>query len=83
MTREDIIRMAREAGWPDSLIAPVIMAKLSCFAVLVAAAEREAHTRKLEERYLTDEIIANLWHQNGGYHHHFARAIERYLKGQK
>jgi hypothetical protein len=34
------------------------------------------------ERTLTDEVIANLWHQNAGYHHHFARAIERWLKGQ-
>jgi hypothetical protein len=32
------------------------------------------------ERTLTDEVIADLWHQNGGFHHHFARAIERYLK---
>ena len=31
---------------------------------------------------LTDEVIADLWHQNGGYHHHFARAVERWLKGQ-
>ena len=30
---------------------------------------------------LTDEIIAELWHQNGGFHHHFARAVERWLKG--
>ena len=30
---------------------------------------------------LTDEVIAELWHQNGGFHHHFARAIERWLRG--
>ena len=36
-----------------------------------------------QERTLTDEIIADLWHQNGGFHHHFARAVERYLKGEK
>ena len=30
---------------------------------------------------LTDEVIADLWHQNGGFHHHFARAIERWLRG--
>ena len=36
-----------------------------------------------EERTLTDEVIADLWHQNGGFHHHFARAVERYLKGEK
>jgi len=33
------------------------------------------------ERRLTDEVIADLWHQNGGFHHHFARAIERWLRG--
>jgi hypothetical protein len=35
-----------------------------------------------QERKLTDEVIADLWHQNGGFHHHFARALERWLKGQ-
>ena len=35
------------------------------------------------ERTLTDEVIADLWHQNGGFHHHFARAVERWLKGEK
>lgn len=32
-------------------------------------------------RTLTDEVIADLWHKNGGFHHHFARNIERWLKG--
>ena len=35
------------------------------------------------ERRLTDEVIADLWYQNGTHHHHFARAIERWLKGEK
>ena len=35
-----VIEMAREAGWPDSLVAPVIMAKLAEFAELVRADER-------------------------------------------
>ena len=35
------------------------------------------------ERTLTDEVIADLWHANGGFHHHFARAVERWLKGEK
>ncbi len=35
------------------------------------------------QRTLTDEVIADLWHKNGTYHHHFARAIERWLKGGK
>ena len=34
-------------------------------------------------RRLTDEVIADLWHKNGTYHHHFARAIERWLKGEE
>lgn len=38
---------------------------------------------KQPQRTLTDEVIADLWHQNGGFHHHFARAVERYLKGEK
>ena len=41
------------------------------------------YTRPPIERTLTDEVIADLWHQNGGFHHHFARAVERYLKGEK
>lgn len=35
MTRDEITRIARGAGWPDSLIAPIIMAKLGEFAALV------------------------------------------------
>ena len=34
-------------------------------------------------RTLTDEIIAELWYKNGTHHHHFARAIERWLKGEQ
>jgi len=45
---------------------------------------KEALKAALEtERTLTDEVIADLWHQNGGFHHHFARAVERYLKGKE
>jgi hypothetical protein len=42
MTREDIIRMAREAGWTEySLKHPVESQRLDRFAALVAEAERE------------------------------------------
>lgn len=37
--------------------------------------------RQRDGRRLTDEVIADLWHKNGGFHHHFARHIERWLKG--
>ena len=49
MDRELIIRLAREAGWPDSLVAPIIMEKLAEFAALVAAHEREECAKVCEE----------------------------------
>ena len=42
MNREDIIRMAREAGGDDWGIFRDFMPEIECFAALVAAAEREA-----------------------------------------
>ena len=45
MTREDIIRLAREAGFPDyamGLASEDAWQKTERFAALVAAAEREA-----------------------------------------
>jgi hypothetical protein len=45
----DTIDMAREAGWPDSLVAPVIMAKLAEFAALVRADEREQIAQMIED----------------------------------
>ena len=44
MTREDIIRMAREAGWKDLPTVRLAFAgfNLEHFAAIVAAAEREA-----------------------------------------
>jgi hypothetical protein len=50
MTRDDIIRMAREAGWTEySLKHPVEVRRLEQFASLVAAAEREACAEACEE----------------------------------
>ena len=64
MTQDEIIEMAREADWPDSLVAPIIMAKLGDFAKLVTAKEREAcakmadkYANGLERNY--SEIIAD------------------------
>ncbi len=46
MTQDEIIEMARQAGWPDSLVAPIIMAKLNDFAKLVEEkATEEANAR--------------------------------------
>lgn len=46
-----------------------------------AAELRRLHA--MTERRLTDEVIAELWYKNGTYYHHFARAIERWLRGQE
>jgi hypothetical protein len=47
VSKEDIIRMAREAGWTQySLLHPVEVQRLEHFAALVAAAEREAMVKK-------------------------------------
>lgn len=43
MTRDDIIRLARESGWTEySLLHAVEVKRLETFATLVAAHEREA-----------------------------------------
>ena len=50
MTRDDIIRMAREAGWTEySLLHAVELQRLETFAALVAAAEREACAKLCEK----------------------------------
>ena len=48
MNREDIIRMAQEAGlWP--VVTDTFSKELQVFAALVASAEREACARWLED----------------------------------
>lgn len=61
MTQEEIIEMAREAGWSGiysswtsptnrtSLTVPVTMQQIEAFANLVAAKEREACAKVCEE----------------------------------
>jgi hypothetical protein len=49
MTRDDIIRLAREAGWHDELLSVSFTEPLlERFAVLIAAAEREACAKVCE-----------------------------------
>jgi hypothetical protein len=50
MTREDIIRMAREAGFADGVVDIVGLAGFAIFAALVRADEREECAK-----------IANAW----------------------
>ena len=53
MNREDIIRMAREAGYSDSQDWSVLV----LFAALVAAAEREACAKVCEELRITGLML--------------------------
>lgn len=52
MTRDDIIRMAREAGWTGPEENVTYVAMLERFASLVAAAEREACAKFIEQDYV-------------------------------
>jgi hypothetical protein len=54
----------------------------NCASLQEQNTEIDRKLAELSERHLTDEVIADLWHQNGGFHHHFARAVERWLKGK-
>jgi hypothetical protein len=51
MTRDDIIRMAREAGWQEDMFGIGIWdsQELNVFANLVTAAEREACAKVVEQ----------------------------------
>ena len=48
MTRDEIIKLAREAGWGNLVSIPHINA-LERFAALIAAAEREACAKACDE----------------------------------
>jgi len=60
MTRADIIRMAKEAGWKrvDHPAFPVLVERIERFAALVAAAEREACAKvcEAEQFELTQDV---------------------------
>ena len=51
MNRDDIIRMAREAGFREYLIQDSLSAELERFAALVAAHEREVCARLLDDNW--------------------------------
>jgi len=63
MNRDDVIRMAREAGFTVQRDEWVFTEMLERFAALVAAAEREAckdlwEAQKLTDRQISDHIVA-------------------------
>lgn len=61
MTRDEIIRMAREAGcalWEDGSVSPAI----ERFAALVAAAERQRLHDKFMQIHHSQQHSNNYWH---------------------
>ena len=55
MTRDDIIRMAQEAGWPKATLDVIVdteMERLERFATLVAQAEREECAKVCEGMHI-------------------------------
>jgi hypothetical protein len=55
MNRDDIVRMAREAGlWPS--VTDTFPEEVQRFATLVAAAEREACAKLLDEMAAADKL---------------------------
>lgn len=54
LNREEIIRMAREAGW-DMEWGGTTIEQVTAFAALVAAAEREACADFLEHGFIDDD----------------------------
>ena len=60
MNRDDVIRMAREAGFMSVFMSPMEQVKaLERFAVLVAAHEREACAKVCEDKVTEHGIHSN------------------------
>ena len=57
MTKDDIIKLAREAGFADGVAEIVGLAGFANFANLVAAAEREACAAMFDDRNVWDEEV--------------------------
>ena len=67
MTRDDIIRLAREAGWHDELLSVSFTEPLlERFAVLIAAAEREA-CAKVCDVQIASEALTELEKYRAGF----------------
>jgi len=63
MNHDDIIRMAKEAGWKrvDHPAFPILVERIERFARLVAAAEREACAEVCEKLPETFKIAADVF----------------------
>ena len=72
MTRDDIIRMAREAGLPSS---ELYHGNLERFAALVAAAEREACAKVCDEKVDAEYATGKVDHNEMGWTQACAIAI--------
>ena len=59
MTRDDIIRMAREAGFADTQGTVHAAYQLEQFAILVAAAEREACAKVCDSYDVAEDVCSS------------------------
>lgn len=50
---------------------------------LRAAKQMQRRIYTMKQATLTDEVIGDLWYASGGFPHQFARAVERWLKGEE
>jgi hypothetical protein len=64
MTRDDIIRMAREAGFADGAVDIIGLDGFANFANLVAAAEREACAKVCEDEIARVKPIYSVTAEN-------------------
>ena len=70
MTRDDIIRMARDAGWHDGLLGvSFTVPLLEHFAALVAAAEREACELTVDSLIISGPVSEVQQRHNWAYMH--------------
>lgn len=60
MTRDEVIRLAREAGWCNNVVPNPHLAALERLAALVAAHERE-ECAKVCEQLAKDMSMIDLW----------------------
>ena len=62
MTRDDIIQIAREAGFVDGVVDIIGLDGFANFAALVAAAERKRLHDKFMEIHKSQQHSNNYWH---------------------
>jgi hypothetical protein len=77
MTRDDIIRMAREAGFADGVVDIVGFEGFTNFANLVAAHEREECLKLVDEQIFNMTVLDSYPEQSGAIYQAIINIRER------